>query len=92
MLDHSGSIGPSQFASLRSFVAKVAQRVATSTYSVRIGVITFCSLVTGTIPLTQYEGVLLDDLDDVIAGLQYGGGGTDLSKAIDAMRGMFNDP
>ncbi|ELU02814.1 hypothetical protein CAPTEDRAFT_212961 [Capitella teleta] len=91
MLDHSGSITESQFVELKKFVAKISSRVASSTESVRIGAITFGSYVTAVIPLTAYEGPLLDNINTAINALTYGDGGTKIDLAMQEMIDIFND-
>ncbi|ELU12436.1 hypothetical protein CAPTEDRAFT_196447 [Capitella teleta] len=89
MLDHSKF--HETFVGLRSFIEKIAEKVATSSFSLRIGVITFNEEVSHVILPTPFIGRLLADLDDALStSLNFGGYGS-MYPPMKKMLEIFTD-
>jgi uncharacterized protein YegL len=91
ILDHSDSVTEEDFKSIKAFVGRIANEVATSSFSVRIGIITFHSDVSNTIPLTAFEGTLMQNLDNAINILPLGSGPSDMVPALRKMLEIFSE-
>ena len=79
LMDSSGSIGASNYAIMKDFVADVLVTFNVTQNS-RIGIITFDSIPTTIVPLATVSDV--NDLATTVRGISYSGGGTRTDLAL----------
>lgn len=83
-MDGSGSIGSSNFATMRTFVANVIGFFDIGPDTTRAGVVVFKSRVTSTISLSQHSTA--SSLTAAVRALPYPGGGTATARGLNHVR------
>ena len=73
LMDSSGSVGESNYAIMKNFVADVLVSFNLTQYS-RVGIVTFNNVPTTIVPLAPINDV--NDLATTVKGISYSGGGT----------------
>ena len=88
LMDSSGSIGSSNYAIMKDFVADVLVTFNVTQNS-RIGIITFDSFPTTIVPLSPVSDA--NGLATTVRGISYSGGGTRTDLALNATLDVLTD-
>ena len=89
MLDASGSIGSSNFVTMKDFVKSVVSNFEIGADKTRVGVIRFASLASIVIPLGSINNAL--QLNNSITNINYTRGGTATHLALNLLHAAFSN-
>ena len=84
LLDESGSIRPSNFSLMKSFLSRQVSRLDIDSGNTRVGIVTFSSDIGTDINLNAHSSVA--SLRSAISALNYTGGGTNTAAALAYVR------
>ena len=89
MLDASGSIGSSNFVTMKDFVKSVVSKFEIGADKTRVGVIRYANAASIEIPLGSINDALL--LNTAITNITYTGGGTATHLALNLLHNAFSN-
>ena len=84
VLDESGSIGPTNFKLVKSFLSQLVSRLDIDSGNTRVGLVTYATRVGFTFNLNTYGTV--SSIQAAISSMQYSGGGTNTDAALAHVR------
>jgi len=84
VVDESGTIGPRNFAKVKSFLTQLVDKLDIDSGNTRVGLVTFASTVGSGFNLSDHSSVA--SIQSAISALRYSGGSTDTAAALAHVR------